>query len=102
VAHNPLAVADYRSIDPDKDLISVRLIYADREGATFSVKYNPGHKWYYLSDQTPDEVTFIKCFDSDVDKARLTPHSAFHDITSPSHAPERQSIEVRALVFDTE
>ncbi|KAG6377064.1 hypothetical protein JVT61DRAFT_1114 [Boletus reticuloceps] len=70
--------------------------------STFSVKYNPGHKWYYLSDQTPDEVTFIKCFDSDVDKARLTPHSAFHDSTSPPDAPQRQSIEVRALVFDTE
>ncbi|KAF8133758.1 hypothetical protein EV363DRAFT_1416121 [Boletus edulis] len=68
----------------------------------WSVKYNPGHKWYYLSDQTPDEVTLIKCFDSDVDKARLTPHSAFHDSTSPPDAPQRQSIEVRALVFDTE
>ncbi|KAG8214567.1 hypothetical protein J3R82DRAFT_9630 [Butyriboletus roseoflavus] len=41
VAHNPLAVADYRSVDPDKDLISTRHIYAHREGATFSVKYNP-------------------------------------------------------------
>ncbi|KAF8555715.1 hypothetical protein OG21DRAFT_1460557 [Imleria badia] len=102
VAHKPLAVADYRSIDPDTDLISTRHIYAHREGATFSVKYNPGHRWYYLSDQTPNEVTFIKCFDSDVDKARLTPHSAFHDGTSPPDAPQRQSIEVRALVFDSE
>ena len=102
MAHNPLAVADYRSIDPDSDLISTRHIYADREGATFSVKYNPGHKWYYLSDQTPDEVTLIKCFDSDLDKARLTPHTAFRDNTSPPDAPQRQSIEVRALVFDTE
>lgn len=102
MAHNPLAVADYRSVDPDQDLVSTRHIYAHREGSTFSVKYNPGHKWYYLSDQTPDEVTLIKCFDSDVDKARLTPHSAFRDSTSPSHAPQRQSIEVRALVFDTE
>jgi hypothetical protein len=102
VAHNPLAVADYRFIDPDRDLIATRHIYADREGATFSVNYNPGHRWYYLSDQTPDEVTLIKCFDSDLDKARLTPHSAFHDSTSPPDAPQRQSIEVRALVFDTE
>ncbi|KAF8442950.1 hypothetical protein L210DRAFT_862073 [Boletus edulis BED1] len=102
VAHKPLALADYRSIDPDNDLVPIRHIYTHREGSTFSVKYNPGHKWYYLSDQTPDEVTLIKCFDSDVDKARLTPHSAFHDSTSPPDAPQRQSIEVRALVFDTE
>ncbi|KAH7921757.1 hypothetical protein BV22DRAFT_1038241 [Leucogyrophana mollusca] len=102
VAHTPLAVADYRSIDPAHDLVSTRHIYPDREGSTFSVRYSPQHKWYFLADQTPEEVTLIKCFDSDVDKARLTPHSAFKDSTSPPNAPNRQSIEVRALVFDTE
>ncbi|KAF9242504.1 hypothetical protein BU15DRAFT_43785 [Melanogaster broomeanus] len=102
VAHDPLAVADYRSIDPEADLVSSRLIYPNREGFTFNVNYNPRHKWYYLSDQTPDEITLIKCFDSDLDKARLTPHSAFKDNTSPPDAPQRQSIEVRALVFDSE
>ena len=69
---------------------------------TFSVKYNPDHHWYYLSDQTPDEVTLIKCYDSAVDKARLTPHSAFLDSSSPQEAPHRESIEIRCLVFDTE
>lgn len=86
----------------DADLVPTRLIYPDREGGVCSVKHNPGHKWYYLSDQTPDEVTLIKCFDSDTDKARLTPHSAFSDKTSPVDAPQRQSVEVRALVFDSE
>jgi len=102
VAHTPLAVADYCSINPDEDLVSTRHIYPHREGSTFSVRYNPAHRWYYLSGQTPDEVTLIKCSDSDTDKARLTPHSAFKDSTSPPEAPQRQSIEVRALVFDTE
>ncbi|KAF7985584.1 hypothetical protein HWV62_3871 [Athelia sp. TMB] len=102
VAHNPLAVANFFSLDQDKDLVSTRHIYPDREGATFSVRYNPKHEWYYLADQTPDEVTLIKCYDSDEDKARLTPHSAFSDSTSPASAPDRQSIEVRALVFDSE
>jgi len=102
VAHNPLAVANFFSLDREKDLVSTRHIYPYREGATFSVRYNPNHEWYYLADQTPEEVTLIKCFDSDEDKARLTPHSAFVDPTSPSSAPDRQSIEVRALVFDAE
>lgn len=102
VAHNPLAVADYRSLDPESDLVATRHIYATREGSTFGVRHNPNHKWYYLSDQTPDEVTLIKCADSDISKARLTPHSAFEDETSPKDAPQRQSIEVRALVFDVE
>jgi hypothetical protein len=60
------------------------------------------HRWYYLGVQTPDEVTLIKCFDSDESKARLTPHIAFLDSTSPKDAPDRQSIEVRCLVFDEE
>ncbi|TCD65763.1 hypothetical protein EIP91_002248 [Steccherinum ochraceum] len=100
--HKPLAVSDWRKLDTNKDLVSVRLIYPDREGSTFSVKYNPQHEWWYLGGQTPEEVTLIKCFDSEEDKARLTPHSAFLDEGSPKEAPERESIEIRALVFDSE
>ena len=66
------------------------------------MKYNPNHKWYFLSDQRPDEVILIKCYDSDEKVARLTPHTAFEDNGSPSEAPKRQSIEVRVLVFDSE
>ena len=101
VAHHPLGVSDWRHLD-EADLVPVRFIYSDREGGIYSVKYNPEHKWYYLSSQTPDEVTLIKCYDSDEDKARLTPHSAFTDVSSPKEAPERESIEIRALVFDAE
>jgi len=102
VAHEPLAVADYRTIDIARDLVSTRHIYQDREGATYGVKHAPGHKWFYLSDQTPDEVILIKCWDSDESVARLTPHTAFKDATSPTDAPHRQSIEVRCLIFDQE
>ncbi|KAJ8474979.1 hypothetical protein ONZ51_g6856 [Trametes cubensis] len=102
VFHKPLAVGDWRSLDERTDLVPVRYIYPDREGATFSVRYNPGHRWWHLAQQTPEEVTLIKCYDSETDRARLTPHTAFWDQTSPSDAPHRQSIEIRALVFDGE
>ncbi|KAI5120129.1 hypothetical protein M0805_001897 [Coniferiporia weirii] len=102
VAHRPLAVADWRTLDVKHDLVPVRFIYPDRVGGTFSVKYNPKLQWHYLSDQRPDEVILIKCFDSDEIKARLTPHTSFVDSSSPASAPERQSIEIRALVFDAE
>ncbi|OSX56950.1 hypothetical protein POSPLADRAFT_1050355 [Postia placenta MAD-698-R-SB12] len=101
-AHKPLAVSDWRFLDETHDLVPARLIYPHREGSTFSVRYNPKHQWYYLSNQTPEEVLLIKCYDSDVDKARLTPHTAFPDTTSPPEAPHRESIEVRCLVFDRE
>jgi len=99
VAHRPLGLADYRTLDVAKDLVSTKHIAVNRDGATFSVHYNPAHRWYYLSDQTTDEVTFIKCFDSVETVARLTPHTAITDTTSPPEAPQRQSIEVRCLVF---
>ena len=98
----PLALCDYRTVDRARDLVPTALKYPERDGQTFSVKYNPNHKWYYLSNQTPDEVTLIKCYDSEVDRARLTPHSAFPDASSPAEAPHRESIEIRALVFDQE
>ena len=100
VAHKPLAVSDWRYLD-EKDLVSVHFIYPHRTGSTYSVRYNPAHKWWHLAGQTPDEVTLIKCYDSEEDRARLTPHSAFADASSPEEAPHRESIEVRALVFDT-
>ncbi|KAI0081632.1 methyltransferase [Panus rudis PR-1116 ss-1] len=102
VYHKPLAVSDWNALDITRDLIPSKRISKERVGETFSVKYNPDHRWYYLSEQTPEEVTLIKCFDSEVDRARLTPHTAFTDSTSPEDAPLRQSIEVRCLVFDSE
>ncbi|CCM00962.1 uncharacterized protein FIBRA_03010 [Fibroporia radiculosa] len=102
VAHKPLAVSDWRYLDTNHDLVPVRFIYPHREGSVYSVRYNPNHKWYYLSNQTPEEVTLIKCYDSDVNRARLTPHSAFLDKSSPPEAPHRESIEIRCLVFDSE
>ncbi|KAI0036518.1 hypothetical protein K488DRAFT_67538 [Vararia minispora EC-137] len=101
VAHHPLAVADFRSVNRE-ELVTARHIYQDREGSTFSIKHSPSHKWYYLADQTPDEVILIKCWDSDLTKSLLAAHTAFTDNTSPADAPDRQSIEVRCLVFDQE
>jgi len=95
----PLAVADARSV-PFSDLIPSDLIYPDRIGETYSVRYNPAHRWFYMPAMRPDEVLLLKCFDSATDgRARFAPHTAFIDPTAPADAPPRESIEVRALVF---
>ncbi|KAM6503576.1 hypothetical protein JOM56_000519 [Amanita muscaria] len=97
----PLALCDFRSVDPKTDVFPVALVYPDREGETFSVQHNPTHKWKYARGMTPDELVLIKCFDSiqDGSVAIFTPHTAFKDPTTPEGAPRRQSIELRALVF---
>ncbi|OAP55830.1 hypothetical protein AYL99_09982 [Fonsecaea erecta] len=131
----PLAVIDYRTTEPS-DLIKVDLLYPKRQtngfhddddrgkevlpdpnsitstagyevkGETFAVRPNDKHRFFYMKDMTPDEVMFIKCFDSFSEVnggkkgiAAYTPHTAFVDPQTPADAPGRQSIEVRSLVF---
>ncbi|KIJ53605.1 hypothetical protein M422DRAFT_25443 [Sphaerobolus stellatus SS14] len=97
---SPLALCDYKSINLEQDLVPTDLRYPDRNGEIYTVNYNPDHKWKYLKDMSLEEAVLIKCADSKADGvARLTPHTAFVDPTSPKDAPPRESIEVRALVF---
>ncbi|OCL07606.1 hypothetical protein AOQ84DRAFT_364826, partial [Glonium stellatum] len=99
VQRDPLAVADAHSV-PDADLVPVKLIYPNREGETYTVRPNKAHRWYYKSGLGPEEVLFIKCFDSETDgRARRVPHSAFEIPGTPDEVEGRESIEVRALVF---
>lgn len=88
----PLAVVDWRSTEP-ADFIPVDLMYPKRadsvtddddrgkealpdpnsmdnangyevKGETLGVAANTNHKFYYQKDMTPDEVMFLKCYDS--------------------------------------
>jgi len=96
---SPLAVCDATSISVD-DLVPSDLVYPHRVGETYSVTYNPAHRWYYVPRMQPDEALLLKCADTAIDvPARFTPHSAFIDPTASSDALPRESIEVRVLVF---
>lgn len=129
---HPLGVVDWRTATK-ADLVPVDLLYPDRPdvdedprgkeelpdpatlqstegykvgGETYSILPNPKHKFYYVKDMRPDEVMFLKCFDSessenggDASTAGFTPHTAFDDPNTPKDAKPRQSIEVRCLVF---
>jgi hypothetical protein len=96
---SPLAVCDARSVQPG-DLVASDLVYPQRVGETYSVKYNPDHQWFYVPGMAVDEILLLKCFDSRTDgSARFAPHSAFADPTAPPDAAPRESIELRTLVF---
>jgi hypothetical protein len=95
----PLAVCDAKSVAPH-ELVPTDLVYRDRVGETYSVSYNPRHRWYYLSEMTADEALLLKCYDSRTDgRARFAPHTSFTDPTAPLDAPPRESIELRTFVF---
>jgi hypothetical protein len=95
----PLAMADGRTVAPD-DLVASDLIYPNRKGEIYTVRYNPAHRWYYVPRMTADEALLVKCYDSATDgRTRFGPHTAFIDPTAPADAAPRESIEVRTLVF---
>jgi hypothetical protein len=95
----PLALCDAASVATE-DLIASDLIYPSRQGETYSVKFNPDHRWFYFPEMTADQALLLKCYDSATDgRARFAPHTAFVDPTTPADALPRESIELRTLVF---
>lgn len=95
----PLAVCDAQSVKFN-DLVPSDLVYPNRVGETYSVLFDPAHRWFYAPEMEPAEALLLKCYDSEVDgRARFAPHSAFTDPNAPADAAPRESIEIRTLVF---
>ena len=95
----PLALCDARTMSPD-DIVPSDIVYRDRVGENYLLVANAAHRWYYFPRLRPDEALLLKIYDSlDDGTARLTPHTAFDDPTTPADAPPRRSIELRALLF---
>ena len=94
----PLAVCDATTV-AFTDFVPSDLVYRDRTGEIYRVKYNPAHRWFYVPEMQADETLLIKCYDSAPGKARFTAHSAFEDPSAPADVLPRESIELRTLVF---
>ncbi|MBC7986816.1 MAG: hypothetical protein H7X93_09130 [Sphingomonadaceae bacterium] len=109
----PLAVVDFRSVDPDEGERNV-LVWCDEippretwfdpiegeEGfpAAFIFHHNPDHRWWHFSKITPDDTLFLKFHDSDHSRAWRCIHSAFRDTSEPN-PNMRESIEFRGMAF---
>jgi hypothetical protein len=98
VEKSPLALCDARTVAAD-DAVAADLVYRERTGETYALRHNPAQRWYYFPRLAPSEAILIKSYESDPRLARFSPHSAFDDPASPADAPERESIETRALVI---
>jgi hypothetical protein len=94
----PLAFADARSVSAD-DLIPADLVFRHRRGEIYFLAHNEAQRWRFVPDLRPDEAILIKCWDSDPNVARFTPHTGFEDPTTPAGTPPRESIEFRTIAF---
>ena len=98
VQRSPLALADASSI-AGHDLHATDQVFPDRIGEIYHLSHNPVQRWYYASAMTQDEVLLIKGWDSDSDRARFTPHTAFDLPNAAQDSPARESIEVRTYAI---
>lgn len=109
IQDHPLAICDARSTRLE-DFIATEIHHFQEDnletpahvGEVFSFQYSPRHLWYYVSDMQPDEVIFLKCFDTALDgRARYTGHTGFRNPECPANFVARESIEARTVaVFD--
>jgi hypothetical protein len=109
----PLAVCDARSVAasegvpntmfivdrlPDEQTMLGDMPNEATAPAAAIFHYSPGHRWWYFSNMTREEVLMFKFHDSDPMRALRTPHTAFHD-PSFANAHPRESIEFRTLAY---
>lgn len=100
---HPLAVCDARTIRPHHE-VPVVAVTAYRGGGELAFEttgylHDPGHRWCWFPDMTPDEVLVFKTHDSDPDRAHRVAHSAFTDPSCPPGTTTRASVEIRALAL---
>ena len=65
-----LAVCDAKSIKSADEFTSTDVIGDENGGLSedLRVSYDQNHKWYYLKDQTPDELILFRQCDTDRNK----------------------------------
>jgi len=100
VRQNPFVLCAWPSF-ADQPYINNYRVYDDRVGETTRFTYRPDHEWYWFPEQSPTEVSMLKCYDSITDGSvsRWSFHTASIDHTAPADAPCRKNLVVRSYVF---
>ncbi|OTA87933.1 hypothetical protein M434DRAFT_130615 [Hypoxylon sp. CO27-5] len=92
----PLAICDYTSIEPEKDIIAADRLHVDRVGENQLLFPSKQHRWYYIKAQQPHNLLVFRNTDSTGQRANAF-HAAFFN--PHSQGPPRQSIEARFVAF---
>lgn len=105
ITRDPFGVTDAMTV-PDGDIVPVPLVFTDHLAEALECRPEADplkpHRWYYKSEQQPDDVMLFIQFDSTkrMDMPRRCPHAAFKNPGLDESGEEpRISIEVRAMVF---
>ncbi|RYP37146.1 hypothetical protein DL768_010899 [Monosporascus sp. mg162] len=98
---HPLAMLDPNSVSYDTDHMALDHVTPSMNAETAYLLYNPAHKWYWLSGQTPNEPWVFTQYDTHPPDGKFNHvgHCSFPNPSAPSNAPPRQSIEARFTVL---
>merc|ERR1719401_2480539 len=98
VQRSPLACCDTNSVQ-ESDRFLYELIFPDRTGENYSLRFSEKHKWYYYPQMVKDECLVFKVYDKPETGPRFVFHTAFEDPCTTPESPPRQSIEIRTVAF---
>jgi len=93
----PLALCDNRTVDIERDLQARDLVYESGVVESFLAHDSAAYRFYYLRDQMPTEAWIM--VQSDSSSLLGVPHTSFHNPHALEEDAERESIEVRALIY---
>lgn len=95
----PLAVCDGSTVKRD-DLVEADHVRQHYTGSTMYLMHNQQQRFYYMSEQSKNDVLIFKNFDSKKGVgASYAPHASFLHPNLDVDAIPRRSIEVRAFIF---
>ncbi|KAI6080634.1 hypothetical protein F4821DRAFT_251111 [Hypoxylon rubiginosum] len=100
VVDSPLGLCDFRTVDND-DLLASDHVSVISTVEVFQLKHNKNHHWYYLKNQTSNEICIFLAFDSHPPEKiqNYVPHAAITLPFCPPTTVPRESIETRSIVF---
>jgi hypothetical protein len=88
-----------RALDSRRRLVPTDLVYPDRVGEVYSVRFNPAHHWYFYSGLGRDEVILIKTYDSPRAARRASARTARSTIPPAAGGAAAREHRARALVL---
>lgn len=102
----PLTVCDARTTE-ENDFVETNIHHFGEDdletprhsGQVFSLQHSAAHEWYFAPQMQPNEILFLKGYDSLPGHACFTPHTGFINPEAPEECIPRESIELRTLVI---
>lgn len=88
---------DPNSVDKS-DYIKYEMRYADRVGENLALNHKEEHSWYYYPEMEKEECILFYVYDKNEENPGEVFHTAFDDPKTPANAPDRESIECRAIL----